>query len=148
MRKVTKIIKRAFENNEYTTCGNSAVIANGVYLHGNKIISKLNDERDAVELTLAGWNTPTTRERLNGIIEEACFTQKDFEPRFYHHEINEKDYIIIYTGRDGLRKYVIESYLVKDGIGNSFFNTGRAIVAKGSIHEAQGAFYGKAVANV
>jgi hypothetical protein len=50
-------------------------------LHGNKIAEKVTESR--IRVTLAGWNTPTTRERVNGILEtfgiNARFSQKNFE---------------------------------------------------------------------
>jgi hypothetical protein len=36
-----------------------------VWLHGNKIIKRENNE---IYFSLAGWNTLTTRERINGIV--------------------------------------------------------------------------------
>ena len=40
---------------------------NQVFLHGNRIAWKLNNKK--VAITLAGWPTPTTRERLNAIMD-------------------------------------------------------------------------------
>ena len=52
MRKVTERIKKAFENGKSLKIGNTRTDGESVFLHGNEI---------------AGWNTPTTRERVNGI---------------------------------------------------------------------------------
>ena len=50
-----------------------------VFLHGNRIAWKLDNKRVAV--TLAGWPTVTTRERLNAIMDifgwEFSISQKD-----------------------------------------------------------------------
>jgi hypothetical protein len=66
MRKVTKQIKEAFEAGKYKTIGNTSSDSLGVTLHGNRIISRKKD--GSILWTLSGWNTPTTRERLNGIL--------------------------------------------------------------------------------
>lgn len=76
MRKVTETIKRAFESKKAVTCGNTYTDGKAVYLHGNKIIER---RANGIFATLAGWNTPTTRERVNGITG-AGFHQKNFEP--------------------------------------------------------------------
>lgn len=76
MRNVTKQIAAAFRANKSKTVGNTRTDGNAVYLHGNKIIERRGTE---VWARLAGWNTPTTRERLNGILG-AGFHQKDFSP--------------------------------------------------------------------
>ena len=82
MRKVTQQIANAFSQGTNKTQGNTAVLDGKVYLHGNLIAQKGEDGK--VVMTLAGWNTPTTRERLNGIAQvlglSASFTQKAFEP--------------------------------------------------------------------
>lgn len=75
MRKITKQIKEAFENKQSKTVGNTSTNGQAVYLHGNKIIERRGKH---IFATLAGWNTPTTRERLNGILN-AGFHQKNFE---------------------------------------------------------------------
>ena len=39
-----------------------------LYLHGN-LIANFNQIQKGLYFTLAGWNTPTTRERLNGLFK-------------------------------------------------------------------------------
>jgi hypothetical protein len=44
-----------------------------VYLHGNLIAKRFfrgEDKPGEWQITLAGWNTPTTRSRLNALIKE------------------------------------------------------------------------------
>ena len=41
-----------------------------LYLHNNIIALKQHDDPNGVLLTLAGWGTTTTRERLNGLLFE------------------------------------------------------------------------------
>jgi hypothetical protein len=81
MRKVTEEIAKAFKKGINKTIGNTATLDGAVFLHGNKI-AKIED--GALLMSLAGWNTPTTRERLNGIAEifgaKQKFRQIDFEP--------------------------------------------------------------------
>lgn len=64
MRKITKEIVAAFMNHETKRIGNSDTDGTVIYLHGNKIAVHTNE---GIKVTTAGWNTPTTRERLNGI---------------------------------------------------------------------------------
>lgn len=65
MRKITKEIVAAFMNREEKRIGNSHTRGEFLYLHGNAIACLNPDGR--IEVTTAGWNTPTTRERLNGL---------------------------------------------------------------------------------
>lgn len=76
MRKVTKQIKEAFERGEAKTVGNTTTDGNTVWLHGNAIVKR--DPDGLVRWSLAGWNTPTTRERVNGIVN-AGVHQVNFE---------------------------------------------------------------------
>lgn len=66
MRKITQQAKAAFDANLSFGGGNTQVIvtknATEMYLFGNKIARKVGDK---IEITLAGWNTNTTRERLS-----------------------------------------------------------------------------------
>ena len=68
MRKITKEAVTAFYNRGAFNNQNTSV-ATGKYgtelkLDGD-IIATLCE--DGLRITLAGWNTPTTRERLNGL---------------------------------------------------------------------------------
>lgn len=76
MRLITKKIHLAFFAGRALTLGNTRTDGNSVWLHGNKIVEM---REDGVYATLAGWNTPTTRERVNGITG-ARFSQKNFTP--------------------------------------------------------------------
>jgi hypothetical protein len=64
MRQVTKTIVDAFFARRSRKCGNTRTDGQTFYLHGNAI-AKWED--GDIYITLAGWNTVTTRERLNGI---------------------------------------------------------------------------------
>lgn len=64
MRKITREIVAAFMNRETKKIGNSHTDGTALYLHGNKIAVHV---KCGIEVTTASWNTPTTRERLNGL---------------------------------------------------------------------------------
>ena len=65
MRKTTQRIKDAFDNGQSLTVNNTRTDGTSVYLFGNEIVRR--DANGKVYATLAGWNTVTTRERVNGI---------------------------------------------------------------------------------
>lgn len=85
MRKVEKQMCEAVQSNKNWTGSNTSVITEDnvskVYLHGNKI-AEVGD--DFVTVFDGGWQSTTTKSRLNAIINEFCnaFTdgifQKDF----------------------------------------------------------------------
>ena len=83
MRKVTEQIASALVEGKSKSIGNTSTDGKSVYLHGNEIAS-LNHY--GLTVSLAGWNTRTTRERINGLLSYMGFkhriTQKDFEPYF------------------------------------------------------------------
>jgi len=67
MRKVTEKTVGAFLNGTTRTMGNTVSTGNTLLLHGNLIAERMPD--GSVYATLAGWGSPTTRERLNGLTE-------------------------------------------------------------------------------
>jgi hypothetical protein len=81
MRKITKQIAEALANGKNKTIGNTSTSNGKVYLHGNKIAEL---KENGLHLSLAGWNTTTTRERLNGIAEHfglnVSFNQRNYNP--------------------------------------------------------------------
>jgi hypothetical protein len=89
MRKVTQQIKQAFERRESKTIGNTRTDGNTVWLHGNAIVKR--DPDGLVRWSLAGWNTPTTRERVNGIAN-ADVCQFKFEPVLNGQVIDSSDW--------------------------------------------------------
>lgn len=90
MRKVTERIKQAFEQGVSLKVGNTKTDGTSVFLHGNEIIKR--DPSGLVMATLAGWNTPTTRERINGITGLGIY-QKNFAPMLNGQEIDEYDWV-------------------------------------------------------
>ena len=85
MRKIESNMNAAIKGNANWKNANTQVITEGtlskVYLHGN-LIAKVGD--DFVTIFDGGWQSNTTKSRLNAIINEFCcaFTdgvfQKDF----------------------------------------------------------------------
>ena len=63
-RIITEKACNAFLNSKNFKLANTEVKNNAMYLHGNKIAWF---EDDILYISLCGWNTPTTRERLNGL---------------------------------------------------------------------------------
>ena len=83
MRKVTRNIVEAWARGESLTSGNTSTDGETIWLHGNAIVWKTIDS-DVIALTLAGWPTVTTRERLNGVLNfygiGYRFAQRNWEP--------------------------------------------------------------------
>ena len=67
MRKISKSIANAFNKGERRSISNTVTDNNEVLLHGNRIMWK-NGGGD-ICLSMCGWDTPTTRERLNALLE-------------------------------------------------------------------------------
>lgn len=83
MRKTTQRIAEAFKNGKKLTLGNTNTDGQTVCLHGNAIMRKTEN---GLYVTLAGWNTNTTRERINGILhvlgKDSFFSQRNFIPYY------------------------------------------------------------------
>jgi hypothetical protein len=69
MRKVTEKTVRAFADRKPASVANTRTDGSAYFLHGNKIAEWRNG---ALWITSAGWNTVTTRDRLNGILAQVC----------------------------------------------------------------------------
>lgn len=74
MRKVTTDIIRAFYSHTPCRINNSTTDEDSLYLHGNKI-AQFRD--GTLWITNAGWQSNTTKERLNGL-NGVSISQKDF----------------------------------------------------------------------
>ena len=108
MRKVTREIVESWARGESRTIGNTSTDGDTIFLHGNPIVWKTGDP-DVIALTLAGWPTVTTRERLNGVLNfygiGYRFAQRNFEPVFVYlrdcFEVGEFErvYVNIHTQR-------------------------------------------------
>jgi hypothetical protein len=85
MRKIESQMNAAIQGNQNWSSGNTQVVTNmgvsTVYLHGNKIA--LVDE-NSLTLFDGGWQTTTTKSRLNALCDEFCIAgegvfQKDYQ---------------------------------------------------------------------
>ena len=74
MRKETRDIMTAFLQRKSCTRARTQTNGDIVTLHGNKIAWREPD--GSISMTLAGWGTPTTRDRLNGL----CFLMMNKHP--------------------------------------------------------------------
>jgi hypothetical protein len=92
MRQVTQKIKQAFEKGISLKVGNTRTDGTSVFLHGNEIVKR--DPSGLVMATLAGWNTPTTRERVNGITG-MNFHQNNFAPMLDGNEVDPTDWFAV-----------------------------------------------------
>lgn len=64
MRKIEKVLTPKFFNGESATISNTTIRNKEMYLFGNKIAWV---EGNKLFFTLCGWNTVTTRSRLNAL---------------------------------------------------------------------------------
>jgi hypothetical protein len=71
MRKITKQAAAALFNGEKFNSGNTSVEilpnVSILRLFGNAIAYRYNDEKRTLSITNAGWQSNTTKERLNGL---------------------------------------------------------------------------------
>ena len=85
MRKIEALMNVAIKNNTNWSKANTAVTnedgVSTVYLHGNKI-AEVGD--DFVRVFDGGWQSNTTKSRLNAIINEFCdpFTDGVYQHKF------------------------------------------------------------------
>jgi len=64
MRKITEQISKAFNSSKSLSISNTRTDGASIWLFDNKIVRTRDGQ---VEFTLADWNTPTTRERLQAV---------------------------------------------------------------------------------
>ena len=67
MRKITEKVMQSFLDHDSFKLDNTETHNGKVWLHGNLIAERTPDEE--YRLTMAGWATRTTVERLNGLLE-------------------------------------------------------------------------------
>jgi hypothetical protein len=66
MRKVSKEIASAFIAGKRKTMGNTHTDGKTLWLHGNAIARR--NDKGGIEISSAGWETVTTKERLNTVL--------------------------------------------------------------------------------
>ena len=109
MRKITRLASKAFKQGNPFTRDNTAVeiykdgqeeTCKYLFLHGNciakqnKRILEVSYPWSGLFITLAGWPTPTTRERLNGLLQTMGYSfrlyQHKYEQYLWNYETNNK----------------------------------------------------------
>lgn len=99
MRQESKRIAEAFIAGKSARADRTTTDGKAVYLHGNRIAWR--DDSGDVHLTLCGWPTVTTRDRLNTIcdylIGNRPFHQKKHTQYFNDNEIGARQIITIHT---------------------------------------------------
>ena len=97
MRTITKKIAEAFKAGKPLDINNTSTDGRNVYLFGNHLARR--SEQGAIEMTLAGWNTVTTRDRLNGLLRvlelDGYFSTRKGTPVFRDTEIDSRVWIAI-----------------------------------------------------
>lgn len=68
MRKVTKDITEALKQGKRAKSGNTRTDGEYMFLHGHGI-ARVDREHQEMYITLAGYRTATTVERLNGLMD-------------------------------------------------------------------------------
>ena len=95
MRKGTAQIIAAFINGKRLTIKNTRTDGQSIYYHGNLIAWR--NEDGTVFCTLAGWGTPTTRERLNALAQKLTgrggFSQRKHVQYYNDQPIDEREII-------------------------------------------------------
>ena len=87
MRKVEQQMNRALSNKNNWAGSNTTVSYNdstncsSVYLHGHQIAT-LDHSTNALKLSSCGYETVTTKSRLNAILEEVKYGCKVFQKKF------------------------------------------------------------------
>lgn len=94
MRKCTRQIVHAFINGKPLKTKNMVCDGESIRLHGNLIAWRHDG---AVYVTLAGWGSVITRERLNGLARvltgRCAFSQRNHVQHFNGQPIGERDII-------------------------------------------------------
>ena len=87
MRKIEQQMNRAIANKVDWSSSNTRVEYNNstdcssIYLHGHQIAS-YDHNTNAVKLSSCGWQTVTTKSRLNAILDEVKYGCRVFQKQF------------------------------------------------------------------
>ncbi len=73
MRKVTEQVVSAFIAGDKRKVGNTHTDGTALFLHGNKIAEKI---AGVLFISNAGWQSDTTKERLNGLPGVSIYQKK------------------------------------------------------------------------
>lgn len=107
MRKISELAGKAFRECRNFNRDNTSVRVEGdevqMFLHGHKIAmrSRSQDGLSMVYVSLCGWPTPTTRERLNGLLDALGADLRVYQSKHCQfigdHEIDSNAYIPVAT---------------------------------------------------
>ena len=96
MRNIDKNSAVALYESKGFRGGNTVVTKEGVWLHGNQIVRIMPEgnlkDSTLVQFTLCGWDTPTTRARINAVLEI-------FEGKMSLRKIKGQTYLVDYMDK-------------------------------------------------
>ena len=103
MRKIEKQMNFALSNKGNWNGSNTSVLYNdstncsSVYLHGHQIAT-LDHNTNALKLDSCGYETVTTKSRLNAILEEVKYGAKVFQKNFVWFVAYNKQTLMFWDG--------------------------------------------------
>jgi len=125
MREITRKVAGAFVRRERRWLGNTITDGTVLYLHSNAIVWREycpEAGQEQLHFTLAGWATPTTRERLNGVME--CL---GWSWRFYQE--HNRQWIGRYDRPETHFEISSDTVIVFDEVSNIVEVKGRCLIA-------------------
>lgn len=120
MRMVTRQLVKAFLDERRVKSKNTHTDERTLYLHGNAIAWRPYSSHNpgAICMTLAGWNSVTTRERLNGLCErlfnQRPFHSKNYAPHFAGVPIDDHDVFVWYPGITDAKQMLTANMMIDD----------------------------------
>ena len=113
MRKIEKQMNFAISNKSNWSSSNTQVSYNentncsSVYLHGHQIAT-VDHHNSAVKLSSCGWQTVTTKSRLNAILEEVKYGCSVFQKNWNWYLRNDRKFVDFVDGMILLDTYSLE----------------------------------------
>ena len=113
MRKIERQMNFAISNKSNWSSSNTQVSYNentncsSVYLHGHQIAT-VDHHNSAVKLSSCGWQTVTTKSRLNAILEEVKYGCSVFQKNWNWYLSNDRKFVDFVDGMILLDTYSLE----------------------------------------
>ena len=113
MRKIERQMNFAISNKSNWSSSNTQVSYNentncsSVYLHGHQIATVAH-HNSAVKLSSCGWQTVTTKSRLNAILEEVKYGCSVFQKNWNWYLRNDRKFVDFVDGMILLDTYSLE----------------------------------------
>ena len=113
MRKIERQMNFAISNKSDWSSSNTQVSYNentncsSVYLHGHQIAT-VDHHNSAVKLSSCGWQTVTTKSRLNAILEEVKYGCSVFQKNWNWYLRNDRKFVDFVDGMILLDTYSLE----------------------------------------